>query len=194
MAGQHLRNLCKNSFSCFDRPPPQGSVLWRRLVVLGQTALMYGQIAAARECWAAAGYWRGLLPLNALSGDFTSISAYIRMQQKVLCGSHYGSLLSLDFNCSSHLDALQFSFRLSSESCEFLFLPSSIYITTGIIQLCCLLEITIPCMRIADRCLFSCKSLPAGQCRSKAYGRPAEELGRGTILQSHSCGCKDLLW
>lgn len=44
---------------------------------------MYGQIAAARECWGAAGYWRGLLPLNALAGDFTSISIYVRTQQQV---------------------------------------------------------------------------------------------------------------
>ena len=46
-------------------------------MVLGRTALTFGQIAAARECWHAAGHWSQLLPLCALQGDFDAIRRYI---------------------------------------------------------------------------------------------------------------------
>ena len=61
----------------YCRPPPRGSLLWRRLVVLGRTALTFGHIAAARECWHTAGHWSQLLPLCALLGDFDAIRRYI---------------------------------------------------------------------------------------------------------------------
>lgn len=72
-----LRAQRCSSLQCtLCRSPPKGSSLWKRLVTLGRTALAYGQINSARECWQAAGHWEQLLPLCALQGDFSSLRAF----------------------------------------------------------------------------------------------------------------------
>jgi len=76
---------CTNAQKLWCRPPPQGSTLWKRLVGLGRTALYYGQMTASCELWKAAGHWKGLLPLYALSGDFNAIRYYIHQVNDASC-------------------------------------------------------------------------------------------------------------
>ncbi len=49
-------------------PPPKGSSLYQRLIVLGRGAMAYGKFSVARECFEAAGARHPLSPATTSKG------------------------------------------------------------------------------------------------------------------------------
>ncbi|CAK0749293.1 hypothetical protein CVIRNUC_001899 [Coccomyxa viridis] len=61
----------------YPRHPSRDSVEFSQLLGLGRAAAAYGQMAAARQLYEAAGAWPELLSLCALQGDFMSVRNYM---------------------------------------------------------------------------------------------------------------------
>lgn len=50
-----LRMFCPCFWDCPCSPPPKGSSLYQRLIVLGRGAMAYGKFSVAKDCFEAAG-------------------------------------------------------------------------------------------------------------------------------------------
>jgi hypothetical protein len=77
----------------FPDPPPKGSTLYQRLIILGRGAMAYGKFSVAKDCFEAAGQWEELLPLCAFQGDFAALRSVANKAPAGSQGAYDGPLV-----------------------------------------------------------------------------------------------------